>query len=90
MKVKVFAPQLCLTLCDPKDCSMPGFPVHHQLLEPTQTHVHCIGDAIQPSHPLSDLQQSAEPAATQASQLNVHSHHEWLGLGLACYSALLH
>ena len=34
------------------DCSMPGFPVHHQLPELTQTHVHCIGDAIQPSHPL--------------------------------------
>ena len=45
--------QLCLTLCDPMDCSMPGFPVHHQLLEPGQTHVHWIGDAIQPSHPLS-------------------------------------
>ena len=45
-------PQLCPTLCDPMDCSMPGFPVCHQLPEPTQTHVHCIGDAIQPSHPL--------------------------------------
>ena len=45
--------QLCPTLCDPMDCSAPGFPVHHQLLEPTQTHVHRIGDAIQPSHPLS-------------------------------------
>ena len=45
--------QLCLTLCDPMDCSSSGFPVHHQLLEPTQTHVHHIGDAIQPSHPLS-------------------------------------
>ena len=44
--------QLCPTLCDPIDFSMPGFPVHHQLLEPTQTHVHCVGDAIQPSHPL--------------------------------------
>ena len=44
--------QSCLTLCDPMDCSMPDFPVHHQLLEFTQTHVHCIGDAIQPSHPL--------------------------------------
>ena len=44
--------QLCPTLCDPMDCSMPGFPVHHQLLEPTKTHVHYIGDAIQPSHPL--------------------------------------
>ena len=42
----------CLTLCDPMDCSMPGFPVHHQLLEFTQTHVHRVGDAIQPSHPL--------------------------------------
>ena len=39
----------------PKDCSMPGFPVHYQLLEPTQTHVHWVGDAIQPSHSLSSL-----------------------------------
>ena len=46
-------PQSCPTLCDPMDCSTPGFPIHHQLLEPTQTHVHCIGDTIQPSHPLS-------------------------------------
>ena len=45
--------QSCLTLCNPMDCSMPGFPVHHQLTEPTQTHVHHVGDAIQPSHPLS-------------------------------------
>ena len=42
----------CLTLCDPMDCSTPGFPVHHQLLELTQTHVHRVGDTIQPSHPL--------------------------------------
>ena len=40
------------TLCSPMDCSMPGFPVHHQLLELAQTHVHRVGDAIQPSHPL--------------------------------------
>ena len=40
-------------LCDPVDCSTPGFPVHHQLLEPTQTPVHHASDAIQPSHPLS-------------------------------------
>ena len=45
--------QSCLTLCDPMDCSTPGFPVHHQLPENTQTHVHWVGDAIQPSHPLS-------------------------------------
>ena len=45
--------QSCLTLCDPMDCSTPGFPVHHQLPELAQTHVHQVGDAIQPSHPLS-------------------------------------
>ena len=44
--------QSCLTPCDPMDYSTPGFPVHHQLPQPTQTHVHWVGDAIQPSHPL--------------------------------------
>ena len=43
----------CPTLCDPMDCSTPGLPVHHQFLEATQTRAHCVGDAIQPSHPLS-------------------------------------
>ena len=42
--------QSCLTLCDPMDCSMPGFPGHHQLPQLAQTHVHQVGDAIQPSH----------------------------------------
>ena len=56
--------QLCLTLCDPMDCSMPGFPVHHQLPEFTQTHVHWVGDAIQPSHPLS----SPSPPSLNLSQ----------------------
>ena len=45
--------QSCPTLCDPMNCSMPGLSVHHQLLEFTQTHVHWVGDAIQPSRPLS-------------------------------------
>ena len=45
--------QSCPTLCNPMNCSMPGLPVHHQLLESTQTHAHRVGDAIQPSHPLS-------------------------------------
>ena len=45
--------QSCPTLWDPMDCSTPGFPVHHQLLELTQTHAHRVSDAIQPSHPLS-------------------------------------
>ena len=44
--------QSCLTLCDPMNCSMPGLPVHHQLPEFTQTHVHRVGAATQPSHPL--------------------------------------
>ena len=44
--------QSCLTLCDPMNHSIPGLPVHHQLPESTQTHVHRAGDAIQPSHPL--------------------------------------
>ena len=44
--------QSCPALCSPMDCSIPGFPVHHQLLELAQTHVHQVSDAIQPSHPL--------------------------------------
>ena len=44
--------QSCPALCDPMDCSTPSFPVHHQLPELTQTHVHRVGDAIQPPHPL--------------------------------------
>ena len=47
--------QSCPTLCDPMDCSTPGLLVHHQLPELIQTHVHWVGDAIQPSHPLSSL-----------------------------------
>ena len=54
----------CLTLCDPMNHSTPGLPVHHQLLESTQTHVHWAGDAIQPSHPLS----SPFPPALNLSQ----------------------
>ena len=45
--------QSCPSLCDPMNCSTPGLPVHHQLLEFTQTHVHRVSDAIQPSYPLS-------------------------------------
>ena len=45
--------QMCLVLCNPMDCSTPGFPAHHQLPEPAQTHVHRVHDAMQPSHPLS-------------------------------------
>ena len=56
--------QSCPALCDPMNLSMPGLPVRHQLLEFTQTHVHRVGDAIQPSHPLS----SPSPPASNISQ----------------------
>ena len=51
--------QSCPTLCDPKDCNTPDFPVHHQLPELAQTHVHWVSDAIQLSHPLSSPSPSA-------------------------------
>ena len=56
--------QSCGNLCDPMDCIMPGFPVHHQLPEPVKTHGHPVSDAIQPSHPLS----SPSPPAFDLSQ----------------------
>ena len=56
--------QSCLILCNLMDCSTPGFPVHHQLLELDQTYVHRVSDAIQPSHPLS----SPSPPALNLSQ----------------------
>ena len=67
----------CPTLCDPMNRSMPGLPVHHHLLEFTQTHVHRVGDAIQPSHPLS----SPSPRVPNPSQHQslfqwVNSSHE--------------
>ena len=69
--------QSCPTLCDPMNCSTPGLPVHHQLPEFTQTHVHRVSDAIQPSHPLS----SPSPPAPNPSQHQslfqwVNSSHE--------------
>ena len=56
--------QLCPTFCDPMDCSTPGVPVHHQLPEFTQTHIHRVGDAIQPFHSLS----LSSPPAPNPSQ----------------------
>ena len=69
--------QSCPTPCDPMNRSMPGLPVHHQLPESTQTHVHRVSDAIQPSHPLS----SPSPLALNPSQHQtlfpwVNSSHE--------------
>ena len=60
--------QSCPALCDPMKCSTPGLPVHHQLPEFTQTHVHRVGDAIQPSHPLL----SPFPPAPNPSRLSLY------------------
>ena len=66
--------QSCPTLCDPMNHSMPGLPVHHQLLEFTQTHVRRVSDAIQPSHPLS----SPSPPAPNPSSIRVFSNESTL------------
>ena len=64
--------QSCQSLCDPMNCSTPGLPVHHYLLEFTQTHVHWVRDVIQPSHPRS----SPSPTAPNPSQH--HSLFQWV------------
>ena len=66
--------QSCLTLCDPMNLSMPGLPVHHQLLDFTQTHDHWVSDAIQPSHPLS----SPSPPALNFPIIRVFSNESAL------------
>ena len=66
--------QSCPTLCDPMNCSTPGLPVHHQLPEFTQTHVHRVSDAIQPSHPRS----SPSPPAPNPSSIRVFSNESTL------------
>ena len=69
--------QSCHTLCDPMNCSTPGLPVHHQLLEFTQTHVHRVGVAIQPSHPLLSLSPPAPNTSQHQSLFQwVNSLHE--------------
>ena len=69
--------QSCLTLCNPMNRSTPGLPVHHQLPEFTQTHVHRVSDAIQPSHPLSTpLPPAPNPSQHQSLFQWVNSSHE--------------
>ena len=64
----------CLTLCDPMDWSTPGLPVHHQLPEFTQTHVHRVSDGIQPSHPLSS---PSPPASVRVLSSESALHIRW-------------
>ena len=69
--------QSCPTLCDPMNSSTPGLPVHHQLPEFTQTHVHRVSDGIQPSHPLSSLSPPApNPSQHQSLFQWVNTSHE--------------
>ena len=78
--------QSCLTLCDPMDCSTPGLPVPHHLLEFAQVHVHCLSDAIQPSHPLLP----SSPSALNLSQhqgLCLQHMTKILELQLQCQSS---
>ena len=82
--------QSCLTLCNPMDCSTSGLPVHHQLPEFTQTHVHQVGDAIQPSHPLS----SPSPPAFNFPSIRVFSnksvlHIRWPRIGVSALTPVL-
>ena len=65
-----------LTLCNPMDCSMSGFPVHHQLPELTQTHVHWVGDAIQPSHPVASPSPALDLSQLQGLFQGVSSLHQ--------------
>ena len=69
--------QPCLTLCDTMDCSTPGLPVHHKLPEFTQTYIHGVGDAIQPSHPLlSPSSPALNPSQHQGLFQRVSSSHQ--------------
>ena len=68
--------QSCPILCNPMNRSTPGLPVHHQLLEFTQIHVHQVGDAIQPSHPLSSPSPAFNLSQHQGLFPQVNSSHE--------------
>ena len=96
--------QSCLTLCNPMNCSMPGLPVHHQLLESTQTHVHWVSDATQPCHPLLlCLQSFPASGSVQMSQFFASGGQsigasasvfpmniqDWFPLGLTSWISLL-
>ena len=84
--------QSCLTICDPMDCSMPGLPVHHQLPEFTQTHVHWVCDTIQPSQPLS----APSPTFYLSGTIHIHTlcggtpwSKHWTELYLQCSQHLV-
>ena len=83
--------QSCLTLCDPMNCSMPGLPVHHQLPEFTQTHVLRVGDAIQPSHPLSSPSPPAPNLLLASGSFPMSQLFAWGGqsIGVSALASVL-
>ena len=83
--------QLCPALCNSMNCSMPGLPVHHQLLKFTQTHVHRVSDAIQPSHPLSSLSPPAPNPSQHQSlfQWVTTSHEVAQSIGVSASASVL-
>ena len=82
--------QLCSTLCDTMNCSMPGLPVHHHLPEFTQTHAHWVGDAIQPSHPLLSLL-LLPPVVPSIRVFSNESnlHMRWPSIGVSASASVL-
>ena len=83
--------QSCLTLCDPMNRSTPGFPVHHQLPEFTQTHVHWVSDAIQPSHPLSSPFPPAPKSLPASESFPMSQSFAWGGqsIGVSALASFL-
>ena len=78
-KVKVKVTQVCPALCDPMTRSTPGLPVHHQLSESTQTHVHWVSDAIQTSHPLSSPSPPAPKSLPASESFPMSQRFSWGG-----------
>ena len=83
--------QSCPTLCDPMNCSMPGLPVYHQLPESTQTHVHRVSDAIQPSHPLSSPSPPALKSLPASRSFPMSQFFTWGGqsIGVSASASVL-
>ena len=81
--------QLCLTPCDPMNCSTPGFPVHHQLPEFTQTHVHRVSDAIQPSHPLSSPSPAPNPSQHESFPMSQLFSSGGQSIGVSALASVL-
>ena len=83
--------QLCLTLCDPMNRSTPDLPVHHQLPEFTQTHIHRVSDAIQPSHPLSSPSPPAPKSLPASESFPMSQLFTWSGqkIGISALASVL-